>query len=236
VVIVQHEPSVPPGSLLEVLTAASIEHSVFEAWRRTDWPPARELGALVVLGGTMNVEQTDLHPFLEPSLRLMSDAVAQAVPTLGVCLGAQMLAFTLGEKVFRAEPRNALFGPLEPTLEGVMDPVLEPFASGIEVLQFHEDTFAVPSGSVPLARSVSSKLMQAFRHGETAYAVQFHFEVDKEILRGWCHDIGPADLRAGWGVDESELMLQADRYIADQRTAGKLLFERFLGVAGLTSL
>lgn len=232
--IVQHEPSVPPGSLLEVLTARSIEYSVLEAWHRTDWPHAREVGALVVLGGTMNVEQKDLHPFLGSSLKLMSDAVAQTVPTLGICLGAQMLALALGEKVYRAEPRNALFGPLEPTLEGVMDPVLEPFAAGIEVLQFHEDTFTVPRGSVSLARSVSSKLVQAFRHGESAYAIQFHFEVDKEILRGWCRNIGPAELRAGWGVDESELMLQADRYIADQRTAGKLLFERFLDVGGLT--
>lgn len=234
-VLVQHQPSVPPGTLLEVLTEHTLEHSVFEAWRATDWPRATEIGALVVLGGTMNVDERDRYPFLERSLALVSDALEGEVPTLGICLGAQMLARALGEKVYRAEPRNALFGPLEPTLEGVMDPVLEPFAAGIEVLQFHEDTFTVPAVSVPLARSVSSKLVQAFRHGETAYAIQFHFEVDKEILRGWCDDIGPADLRAGWGVDESEIMLQADRYMADQHTAGKQLFERFLEVGGLTS-
>jgi GMP synthase (glutamine-hydrolysing) len=226
VAVVQHEPSVPPGSITDVLDARDVEHFAVEAWRDPAWPAPEDVGALVVLGGTMNADQLGDYPFLGRSRALMADAIEAGVPVMGVCLGSQMMARVLGGDVFRAEPRNAFFSPVEVN----DDPVVAPFA-GVDVLQFHEDTFSLPPGAVPLARSARSGLLQAFRFGTAAYAVQFHFEVDASILEGWCRNVGERALQEEWGVTTGELMAEAARHMDAQQRAGSDLFGRFLDLA-----
>lgn len=230
VAIVQHEPSVPPGSIAGVLETAHVGHFVVEAWRDPEWPAARDLGGLVVLGGTMNVDEVGAYPFLGRSRRLMSDAIERGTPVMGVCLGSQMMARVLGGDVFRAEPRNAFFSPLEVA----DDPVVAPFARA-PVLQFHEDTFSLPPEAVPLARSIRSGLLQAFRFGTTAYAVQFHFEVDAGILSAWCRNVGERALREEWGVAPGDLLAEAARHLDAQQRTGRELFARFLQLARETA-
>jgi GMP synthase (glutamine-hydrolysing) len=229
IAVVQHEPSVPPGSIGGVLEESGLDHFVVEAWREPAWPRAEDLGALVVLGGTMNVDELDAYPFLGTSRALMAGALDRGVPTLGVCLGSQMMARVLGGDVYRASPRNAFFSPVEVTEPG--DPVVAPFSSGTGVLQFHEDTFTLPPDGVPLARSSASGLLQAFRHGDRAYAFQFHFEVDETILRGWCGNIGERGMVEEWGISTDELLAQGARHLEARRRAGRALFARFLDVA-----
>lgn len=230
IAVVQHEPSVPPGLIAEVLREAAAPNVVIEAWREPEWPDARELGGLVVLGGTMNVDELDAYPFLRSSRNLMSDALEAGTPVMGVCLGSQMMARVLGGDVYRAEPRNAFFSPVE----AVDDPVVTPFATA-PVLQFHEDTFSLPPGADELARSSRSGLLQAFRYGTTAYAIQFHFEVDAAILAGWCHNIGDHAMSEEWGVSTSDLLAQSERHLEGQKRAGRELFARFLDLARETA-
>lgn len=199
-----------------------------EAWHTDEWPEAKDLAALVVMGGTMNVDALEAYPFLDQSRRLMAAAIDAEIPTLGVCLGSQMMARVLGAEVFRAEPRNAMFSGLKLTDVGVDDPIVSPFASGLPVLQFHEDTFEVPPDAIPLATSDASGTLQAFRFGDTAYAIQFHFEVDEPILAGWIDDIGPAVLESDWDVSGPDLRALASRHIPGQSAAGRELVGRFL--------
>lgn len=227
VAVVQHEPSVPPGTIASALRESAVDHFVVEAWRGPEWPAPDDLGGLVVLGGTMNVDRLDDYPFLRASRDLMAGAIEHGTPVLGVCLGSQMMARVLGGDVYRAEPRNAFFSPVDVA----DDPVVAPFA-GLPVLQFHEDTFTLPDGAVALARSERSGLLQAFRYGTNAYAIQFHFEVDAAILEGWCRNIGDAAMRDEWGISTDELLAQGERYLAAQERAGRALFTRFLEGAG----
>lgn len=230
VVVVQHEPSVPPGSIAQVLEEDGFPYVVLEAWREPDWPDPGGLGALIVMGGTMNVEELDAYPFLRKSRELMAGALERGVPTLGVCLGSQMMSRVLGGDVRRAEARNAFFSPVQVETD---DPVLEAFAAGAPVLQFHEDTFTLPPGATALARSARSGLLQAFRYGDNAYAVQFHFEVDEPIVRGWCDNIGEAALEREWGTSARELLSEGARHFREQDRAGRQLVRRFLDlVAG----
>lgn len=228
VVIVQHEATVPPGSIAEVLEEEGIDHVVLRAWSGGNYPAAADVRGVVVLGGTMNVDQTDEYPFLEQSLLLVFDALEQRVPILGVCLGSQMMAKVLGQPVYRSHPRNALFSPLKLTAEGTRDPVLEPFADAVPVLQFHEDTYDLPRDAVGLATSAATGRNQAFRYGDFAYGVQFHFEVDDDILHGWCRAIGPQKLEQEWGIAQDDLERQAIEHMATQKAAGKELLLTFL--------
>lgn len=227
VAIVQHQPSVPPGLIADVLRKEATEAASVYAWRDdAGWPSIRDIDGLVVLGGTMNVDQLDEFPFLKRSRKLMSAALERGIPTLGVCLGSQMMARVLDAPVRRAEPRNALFSPLEITDEGRTDPFVAPFVD-VEVLQFHEDTFTVPEGAVTLATSETSGLPQAFRYGSNAYAIQFHFEVDRTILERWVTDIGAREMSDEWGISDQELLRTADRVLARQAAAGTALVRRF---------
>lgn len=219
--VVQHQPSVPPGLITEVFEEADRSYEVIEAWRAARWPSPRDASGLVVMGGTMNVDAVDEHPSLKLSLDLVSEALGKSLPVLGVCLGSQMMAKVLGEPVVRATPRNAFFSPLSLTDEGRSDPLLRSFDPTVPVLQFHEDTFSWPKGCVPLAVSERNGLCQAFRFEENSYALQFHFEVDREIVAGWCDNIGPEDMVSGWGTSIDELMSQADLYIDAQGRAGR---------------
>jgi GMP synthase (glutamine-hydrolysing) len=228
VIVVQHEGSVPPGHIEEVLKADGVDHVVLEAWREPEWPAVADVGALVVLGGTMNVDELDAYPFLRRSRALMSDALEAGVPTLGVCLGSQMMARVLGAEVYRAEPRNAFFAPLESTEEGAEDPLVAPFADDLPVLQFHEDTFALPEEATLLATSSASGRNQAFRFGSSAYAIQFHFEVDRSIVRTWIDNIGPDAMRDEWGTEADELMRQVGVHIEEQAQRGRDLMRAFL--------
>ena len=233
IAVVQHEPSVPPGNIAAVLEERGADHVIVRAWRDEPWPEAEDLGGLVVLGGTMNVDELDRYPFLRKSRALMGAALERRLPTLGVCLGSQMMARVLGGDVVRATRRNALFSELEPTTDGIDDPLVAPFASGAAVLQFHEDTFTIPPGATALATSAATGLHQAFRFGDNAYGVQFHFEVDETILRAWCGEIGNAAMADDWGVTTADLVAQGKTHLATQDVAGRALFGRFLDLAAV---
>lgn len=219
----------PPGLIVPSLSKAGAEVRIIEAWRADTWPAIDEVRAVVVMGGTMNVDQLDDFPFLGRSRALMTEALERDVPTLGVCLGSQMMARVLDEDVRRASERNALFSTLDLTDDGKNDPLTAPF-DGIEVLQFHEDTFDVPDGAVPLATSTHTSLVQAFRYGINAYAIQFHFEVDRSILEGWIESIGPQEMVEGWGSAGPDLLEHADRVLERQSIAGRRLVEEFLAL------
>ena len=229
VVVVQHQESVPPGHVTGALIDEGIETVVLEAWHDAAWPEVGEIGALIVLGGTMNVDELETYSFLSRSRELMAAAMEAEIPTLGVCLGAQMMARVLGADVYRAEPRNAAFSALDVTPAGETDPMTQFFSTG-SVLQFHEDTFELPSDVTLLATSSASGLNQAFRYRNNAYAIQFHFEVDRAIVERWIDDIGDDSLHAEWGISRAALMRQVDKHLDDQARAGHLLMKEFVSM------
>lgn len=232
VIVIQHEPDVPPGVVADVLDRHEVRSRTVHAWDDTEWPSLAQTDALVVLGGAMNVDETDQHPFLHNSRSLMRGALDNGVPTLGICLGSQMMARMLGAKVYRAPSRKARFAPVIPDPVATVDPVARPFATGIPVLQFHEDTFDLPAGTTRLF-SNDDGLVQGFRYEGFAYALQFHPEVSPADIVAWCDAIGPEELAEEWGTTKEQLMAEAGRYLNDQKEAGFRSVEEFLRVAGI---
>ena len=86
----------------------------------------------------------------------------------------------------------------------------------------------MPESATALATSRSSGLAQAFRYGDNAYAVQFHFEVDSDIVRRWVEKIGAAEMVTGWNrPDAGRSLLNPDAFV-DQEVAGAELVRSFL--------
>jgi GMP synthase-like glutamine amidotransferase len=127
---------------------------------------------------------------------LIHDAVTRGLPVLGVCLGAQLLAFACGAAVRPGESGPELgLGSVTLTGSGQDDPVFAGCGPELPVLHWHGDTFELPRGSCHLALS-DLYVNQAFRLGR-AYGLQFHIEMDASLLEAWSGRLAlPAEAEA----------------------------------------
>jgi GMP synthase (glutamine-hydrolysing) len=146
-------------------------------------PDRGEFDAIIAMGGPMSVNDDEALPWLREEKRLIEEAVREDVPFFGVCLGAQLLAASLGARVVEGPVPEVGLLPVSLTDEALDDPVFQGLPRELLTFQWHGDTFDLPDGATRLA---SSPLYpnQAFRWSR-AYGVQFHLEVSPEMAREW---------------------------------------------------
>jgi GMP synthase (glutamine-hydrolysing) len=211
--IVQHTAHEGLGRLLDWLPAAGLDVHPIHPYLGHRVPPSVEGDALIVLGGPMGANDDDAAPWLVATRALLATAIDDGVPTLGICLGAQLLAVAAGGEVQRGSAGPELgFG--EVTVP-VGDDLLA--AGAMPVVQWHYDTVTrLPHGATLLASSAQYEV-QAFRVGEVAWGLQFHVEATVDMVRDWAAVDGvPADV-----ADPVEFQERA------LETAGVGLAERF---------
>ena len=140
------------------------------------------VAASVIYGGPFNVFETERHPFLKDEHRWVEQCIANDVPLLGICQGAQSVAYVLGAEVGPkpGEPHEFGYYRIHPTEEG-RDFLPE---GGLCVAQSHFHGFDIPSGAQWLAYSESFE-HQAMRYGDSTFAFQFHAEITREGFRRW---------------------------------------------------
>jgi GMP synthase (glutamine-hydrolysing) len=145
------------------------------------------------------------------------------MPTLGICLGSQLLAAAGGAEVRRAaEPEIGWF-EVERTAP---DPVLDALPPSFLAYEWHSYAFELPAGAVALARS--PVCTQAFRLRERAWAVQFHPEVTPEIVRDWAYDYESDPDAVAMGFDPEAHIALADARLPEWMDIGGRLFDAFL--------
>jgi GMP synthase (glutamine-hydrolysing) len=136
----------------------------------------------VVLGGPISAYQELTYPFLGQELTLLERRLTAARPTLGICLGAQLMARALGARVYPAPEKELGWGGVQLTEAGRNGPFRH-FA-GAPVLHWHGDTFDLPTG-VELLASTEICPNQAFSFGRQALACQFHPEITASGFERW---------------------------------------------------
>lgn len=163
---------------------------------------------LVVMGGPMSAADQEGFPSLANELELVTDALDRGVPTLGVCLGAQILAVAAGSSVFVGEAGPEIgWGHVEFTSEAISDPLLEGVPDRLTVLHWHGDTFALPATAIRLASS-RKYANQAYRFGERAWGFQFHIEVDRDAVSEFLDVFGDEVRSAGQDPEAIALATQ----------------------------
>lgn len=185
ILVFQHVPYEPLGTLDPLLKDSGFRIRYVNFGRDPDQRPSLDkYAAVIVLGGPMNADQIDSYPNLVTEVDVIREAVDRDMSVLGICLGAQLLAKALGGSVVRNARREIGWYDVDLTGAGVQDPVLSAFARRQRVFQWHEDGIELPDDAVHLASSSNSRV-QAFRHGEHAYGLQFHLEVDASLVDRW---------------------------------------------------
>ena len=164
-------------------------------------PPALDgVGAAMVFGGAMHVDQEPAHPWLRVEKQLLRGLLDRGLPVLGVCLGAQLLAEAAGARPRRAARPEIGWHRVEVTPEGARDPLVCPLAPAFEVFLWHSYEAPLPPGAVPLAST--PLCLQAYRlGGARAWGVQFHPEVTLASLEAWLDDWEEDEDAAASGLD-----------------------------------
>ncbi|HJU48912.1 MAG TPA: type 1 glutamine amidotransferase [Gaiellaceae bacterium] len=233
VLVLQHIACEPPGVFEDVLRerGAAIHRVELDEGEPL---PAGGFDAIVAMGGPMSATDDAELPWLADEKRLIADAVRDGMPFWGVCLGVQLLAASLGARVYRgAQPEVGLL-PVTLTDEARQDPVFAGAPGELLTVQWHGDTFDLPDGAVRLAGSPAYP-NQAFRYAN-AYGVQFHLEISPEMAAEWAEvPAYAASLSRTLGADAADGFLRAIGERADEmRRHGRGLFERWLDRVSVT--
>jgi GMP synthase (glutamine-hydrolysing) len=212
------------GVLAELLPAYGFATRICEVG--VEPVPEAEIAAcdlLVVLGGPIGVYETAAYPFLIVEQDAIAARLALKRPTLGICLGAQLMAAALGGKVAPGPAKEIGYAPVTLTEAGRASPlaVLE----GVPVLHWHGDAFGLPSGVKNLAFT-SICPQQAFALDSWALALQFHVEAEPASLEAWL--IGHTVELGNAGIDPRILRAQAADLGAVTAQAGKNMFSAWL--------
>ena len=229
IAIVQHTQDDPPGGIAAALGRLSLSYRVVRIMSGEEAPATtQDLSALVLLGGAMHVHQEDKYPFLRVERRLLADCLAEDVPVLGVCLGAQLLAAAAGAEVFdRPSPE---IGWVDIDIVA-SDPLFQGFESPLRVLQWHKQSFKLPPGSVRIAARPDGE--QVFRAGRRAWGIQFHPEVGTDVIEAWIKEAEEGDrdgLLPGMGPAIRE---ETQARMAGYEQLCFRLVENFVRAAGL---
>lgn len=213
------------GSLAQSLEAAGYALSYLDVWREPV-PADLDPGLLIVLGGPIDVADGDEFPFLADEIALLKRRLSARRPTLGICLGAQLMAAALDQKVYPGKAPEVGWGPVTLTDAGRSGPLAA--LDGVAVLHWHGNTFDIPPGAELLA-STDVVPHQAFALGPNILALQFHPEARADDLEAWY--IGHIGELRALGIQPSRFRAESERIGAALETAAKSMFAAWL--AGL---
>lgn len=230
VLVIEHDPVAPIGRLGYWLREAGAELTFCRPYAGDPIPPALTgYDALISMGGKMGARDDDAAPWLPATRRLLASAVSSATPTLGVCLGGQLLAAATGGTVRVGADGPEIGAYLTAKRDAAMsDPLFADLPMTPDVMHYHDDVVTnLPQGAVLLLSSMGYP-HQAWRQGSAAWGLQFHVETSADDVRGWALADGrPLTGRLGPVLDDADDVMAevwrafTDRFVAfAQRAAG----------------
>ena len=189
ILAIQNGKQDPPHLVGQWLEEIGFEIQVITAFSGAEVPDVVPTGicAVIPMGGSMSATDDEVAPWLPAERALLADAIQRDIPIFAICLGAQLLAAATDGEVSRAETGEIGLHSITFNEIAQHDPVFESATKlfPVPVTQWHEDLVSkLPSAATALA---SSELCpnQVYRIGANTYAVQFHPEVDGDLVHEW---------------------------------------------------
>jgi len=226
VLVLQHHSCEGLGTIADVLAQRRITPSFIRSFKNE--PVPKEMGdaaGLIVMGGPQSTYERDKFPYLRHEIRLIEGALEQAKPVLGVCLGSQLLAATLGAKVYPGRQKETGWNRVTLANFVATDPLFANIPKSFIGFHWHGDVFDLPRSATLLASSALTA-NQAFRHGKNAYGLLFHMEVTHPQINITVKTFAD-ELRAA-GLNGSAIKLSANTHLQQLQKIGQEVFSRWV--------
>jgi GMP synthase (glutamine-hydrolysing) len=182
-IAIRHVAFEDAGTLEDILAEREIALRYLEAGV-DDLSQAKEADLLIVLGGPIGVYEVARYPFLKDEFAVIEWALKRHTPLIGVCLGAQAIAASLGSRVYPGRAKEIGWGLISLSVAGRASPLAALSDCGYRVLHWHGDTFDLPNGATRLAETAITP-NQAFAYGPKVLALQFHVEPRARHIERW---------------------------------------------------
>lgn len=172
-------------------------------------PAKDDFDWLIVMGGPMSVHDEAEHDWLAPEKALIGQALDEGKGLIGICLGAQLIAESLGAKVEPCEPEIGWLA-LNAAPEADQHPLGRLF-DGASVLHWHGEAFSLPAGAQRLAATEFTP-NQAFLYGDQVLGLQFHLEVTYDDAVRMCRESHPGPQPSGWVQSPETILADTHRF------------------------
>lgn len=211
------------GLIEPLLRERGFDIRYIDAWA-LDLQQVGDPDLLVFLGGPISVNATDDYPFVGDEIALAAARIGADAPTLGICLGAQIMATAIGGTVRASTAKEIGWAPVTLTAPGRTSVLTA--LDGIPVLHWHGEVCELPAGIPSLAQTPLCST-QAFAPSPRSLALQFHVEAGSTGIEPWL--VGhTAEIDATTGVTVDGLRADTARYGAGLRPAAAAVCGRWL--------
>ena len=186
----QHASYEKPGTIMEwsEINGHSISYShMYQG--ENDFPDMGLFDVLLIMGGAMNVDEEERLPWLRAEKEFILQAIKAGKKCIGICLGAQLIATALSERVYQNEEKEIGIYPVNFTDAALKHELFRHLKNPYPVLHWHGDTFDLPDAAVLIASSEVCR-NQAYMVGNRILAFQFHFEMHAQLLEEFIDNDG----------------------------------------------
>jgi GMP synthase (glutamine-hydrolysing) len=224
--VLQHHGCEGLGIIADALQRGRIAPRFIRSFQNE--PVPKEMGdaaGLIIMGGPQSTYEQKKFPYLRHEIRLIEGALKQAKPVLGVCLGSQLLAATLGAKVYPGRQKEIGWNRVTPTDFAASDPLFAGVPRSFFGFHWHGDIFNLPHGATLLASSALTA-NQAFRSGKNAYGLLFHMEITRPQIDSMVETFSD-ELRAA-GLSGSAIKLNANTHLEQLQKIGQGVFSQWV--------
>ena len=225
VLVVQNEQDAPIGYLENWLKDRGVEIEVIYPFKGDVVPTtSKDYEGVIVLGGSRGVHDEDQWPWLKDLKELLRNVIKEQTPTLGVCLGGQLLADANGGKVGRTKKPEIGVGFVEFLPAAKDDSVLSGVvnsAISIPVPQYHQDAILELPKDAKLLVTSDDCAVQAFVLGKNAWGLQFHPETDWNIMSDWL--LSEDEVRKSLGITDDSVEKQFEEFGENMKNTWKSL-------------
>jgi len=214
----QHVPFEGLGSIEAWLHSANYEITSTQLYESAELPRVEEIDLLIIMGGPMSINDENDYPWLVDEKKFIRSVIESGKPTLGICLGAQLIASAMGGKVYPNSVKEIGWFPIRAAASS--NRAAFTFPEETMVFHWHGETFSLPSEAVQIAESEACK-NQAFQIGDSVIGLQFHLETTPESAQAI--------------VDNCRDELVSGKYIQSEKDVLSVPRERYTSINGLMS-
>jgi len=170
-----------PGYITDWIDQHGHFMRVWKLFEDSALPEVKDIDLLLVMGGPMNIYEEEKYPYLTGEKELIHACIREKKHVLGICLGAQLIANALGEKVFKNREKEIGWLPMHPYGDRADDKIRSVIPETFTPFHWHGETFDLPEGASLLGSSPACQ-NQGFLFGDRVLALQFHLEVTPQIV------------------------------------------------------